>query len=129
MDKDYKIWHKIKTYINNHQNRMFFHEQEIWYCGLGLNVGFEQDGKGSKFLRPILILKKFNHMVFWAIPLTKTVKKGKYYHSFHFQEDILSTAILSQIRLIDSKRLKSKIGLVSKKEFNQIKTKLKLLLE
>lgn len=129
MDKDYKIWHTTKTLINNHKPRVFFHISEIWLCSLGMNVGFEQDGKGPQFLRPILVLKKFNPMVFWAIPLTKTVKHGKYYYSFQFKEGIISTAILSQIRLVDSKRLIAKIGLINRKDFNQLKTKLKLLLE
>ena len=40
----------------------------------GKNIGFEQNGKGSNFVRPILVLRKFNSSIFWGLPLT-TIKK------------------------------------------------------
>ncbi|MFH1183402.1 MAG: type II toxin-antitoxin system PemK/MazF family toxin [Candidatus Moraniibacteriota bacterium] len=106
---------------------MFFHETEVWFCHLGINIGHEEAGKGDWFLRPVLILKKFNDKVFWAIPLTKTFRTGKYYYSFYFKDN-KSTAILSQIRLLDAKRLRYKVGKISKKNFFNIKQKIKQLL-
>ena len=35
-------------------------EKEVWMCNLGRNIGYEENGKGSDFLRPVLILKVFN---------------------------------------------------------------------
>ncbi len=127
MKKDFQEWHKSKSDIDEHKIRAFFHEREIWFTSLGLNVGFEQDGRGDKFLRPIIILKKFNNEVLWCIPLTKNHKKGKYYFSFHL-EDKISTAILSQIRLVDAKRLQYKIGDISEENFDELKQKLIQLL-
>jgi|SRR3989344_3975189 len=127
--KDYTIWHKIKTYIHNEKPRIYFHESEVWFCNLGMNVGFEQDGQGGECLRPVIVLRKFNNEIFWAIPLTKTRKEGKYYYPFSFQPNTESTAIISQIRLTDAKRLKYKIGSVSSKDLEQIKRKIKLLLD
>jgi len=64
MEKNYKNWHKKKTKINNEKERPYFHEREIWFCNLGLNIGFEQDGVGEDFLRPIIIIRKFNNEIF-----------------------------------------------------------------
>lgn len=127
MKKDFQSWHKDKSDIQEHKERPFFHEREIWFASIGVNVGFEQDGRGERFLRPIIILKKFNNEVLWGIPLTKNPKKGKYYFSFLLEKEI-STAILSQIRLIDAKRLQYKIGDMNLDNFKELKTKLTQLL-
>jgi len=79
MKKDYKIWMGRKSKIHNDKVRPFFHEREVWFSSLGENIGFEQDGSGDKFLRPLLILRKFNNEVLWALPLTRIDKTGKYY--------------------------------------------------
>lgn len=125
--KNYTNWHKIKTDINNLKDRVFFHEREIWFCYIGANVGFEQDGDKEEYLRPVLIIKKFNNAIFWGIPLTKSnkAKDSKYYYSFSFIENIVSLAILSQIKLIDAKRLVRKVGDMKEEDFENVKKKLK----
>jgi mRNA interferase MazF len=38
-------------------------EYDAWrffYMKMGKNLGFEQNGKGENFVRPVIILKKFN---------------------------------------------------------------------
>jgi mRNA interferase MazF len=95
---------------------------------MGLNVGFEQDGKGQDYLRPVVIIKKFNNEVMWAVPLTKNSKKNKYYFTFMFNGKGPSSAILSQMRLIDSKRLKYKIGDISQVDLSLLKQKIRQLL-
>ena len=132
MKKDYTKWHKIKTDINNLETRAFFHEREIWFCYSGANVGFEQDGSGQEYLRPVLIIRKFNNDIFWGVPLTKLdsdkSKDSRYYYSFSFIEGITSLAILSQIRLMDAKRLARQIGTMKEGGFRKVKEKLKALL-
>jgi mRNA-degrading endonuclease toxin of MazEF toxin-antitoxin module len=126
MKKDYKKWMSKKSGINNDKVRPFFHEREVWFSSLGENVGFEQDGNGENFLRPVLILKKFNNEIVWALPLTRTEKKNKYYFQL---SSTGSVAILSQIRLVDAKRLQYKIGDVKEDEFSKIKEALIALLK
>ena len=53
-----------------------FHEREVWWCSLGANIGFEQDGGGEDFERPVVILKKFNLDACLIVPLTARPKKG-----------------------------------------------------
>ena len=92
-------------------------------------MGFEQDGRGDEFLRPLIVLKKFNNEVLWGIPLTKVRKKDKpFYFIFSFHSHRETTAILSQIRLIDAKRLKYKTGDISEEDFQSLKAKIKQLL-
>lgn len=134
MKKDYINWHKKKSQIDGIEKRPFFHEREIWFCYLGANIGFEQDG-GKEFLRPVIIFRKFNNDIFWGIPLTK-LKSGdesrkrveKYYYNFSFISRIASIAILSQIRLIDARRLSRHIGVIPESDFDEKRKKLKALL-
>ena len=40
-----------------------FSEREVWFLKIGVNVGYEQDGNGKEYLRPAIILKKFNEVI------------------------------------------------------------------
>lgn len=133
MKKDFQKWHYRKSGIDEIEQRPFFHEREIWFCYLGANIGFEQDGQGEDFLRPIVIIRKFNNEIFWAIPLTKSNKRRKgqtdrYYYSFSFLPETISVAILSQMRLIDARRLAYRLGEISEKDLAELTKKLKELL-
>lgn len=129
MNKEYRVWHGKKQFLHNDKERPFFHDREIRVCHMGENVGFEQDGRGEEFLRPIIVLKKFNNEILWAIPLTKVKRKRRpYFFVFSFRSKEKSTALLSQIRLIDAKRLKYKIGYLSEDDFHLLKAKLKQLI-
>ena len=50
------------------------------------------------------------------------------YSGFSFVENIKSTANLSQLRLVDARRLSRKIGEISQEEFVQLTKQLKALL-
>ena len=129
MKKDFQGWHRKKEKIHDDKIRPFFHEREIWFSSVGTNIGFEQDGKGERFLRPAIIIKKFNNEVLWVLPITRSKKTGRYYFSFHFTNGEKSLVILSQIRLIDAKRLEYKIGDMVESDFVEVKKKLKQFLD
>ncbi len=118
--KDFKSWHKKKVIVDGLSARLFFQERDVWWCSLGENIGFEQDGKGEDFARPVLVFKKFNNEVFWAIPLSTKIKSGKFYLSVGLLDMIPRVVILSQLRLIDAKRLVSKLGVVNKINYKEI---------
>ena len=121
MKKNYGEWHKKKTDIEHSNDmRVFFHEREVWWCSLGAIVGFEQDGKGGKFVRPVLVFKKFNKEVFWALPLSTRIKKSKFYANLDLGDGISRVAIISQLRLIDGKRLIDKIGVIDESNYEDI---------
>ena len=55
MEKDFDGWNSNKKQIHDHSAAPFYHKREIWWCSLGINVGFEQDGTGANYDRPVLI--------------------------------------------------------------------------
>lgn len=50
MKKNYEKWHTDKSKLHEGKERPFFHEREVWFASVGLNIGFEQDGKHETFL-------------------------------------------------------------------------------
>ena len=131
MQDNYDKWNKIKKDINEEKKYRNFKEKEIFYLKMGENIGFEQNGKGQNFVRPIVIIKKFNKDMFFAIPLSSKIKDGVFYHKFDFKKNnntSVNIALLSQMKLYSSKRLLNKIGMVKQSDFLQIKLKLKKLI-
>lgn len=127
MQKRFDEWNDRKKKLHQDVQRPYFHEREIWFCSLGVNVGFEQDGASGTFMRPILVFKRFNKQVFWGIPLTRTSKRGEHYFPF-IMKGGSSTAILSQLRLIDAYRLSYKVGTMTVSDFSKLNKKLRALL-
>jgi len=127
MKRDFKKWHYLKQDIDNQYLEKLFWEREIWWCSLGANVGFEQDGKHHRFERPVLILRKFNRGMFWGLPLTSRPKQGNYYFLLSWK-GIPVTIILSQLRVLSSKRLIRRIGRINNSTFLKIRAKVKELL-
>jgi len=68
--KDFDRWNEKKKIIDQKEisDDHFVNEREIWWGSLGLNVGYEQDGKNENYERPLLVIKKFNRNIVWVIP-------------------------------------------------------------
>lgn len=128
MEKDFDAWNTQKKLIDDTDSSKTFHEREIQSIAIGENVGFEQNGKGTEFLRPFIVYKKFSRNVFLGIPLTRTNKTARFYASFDFQGQS-STAIISQVRLFDAKRMRYKIGKMSVGDYSLIRKKLTELIQ
>ena len=96
MNKSYSIWTPLKQEINNSNLRpLGCKEREIWFANLGENIGFEEDGKGNDFTRPVLVLRVFNKNFCYVVPLSTTNKRGKYYYPFDSKTGKISVALLS----------------------------------
>jgi len=121
MEKDFDTWNKEKKIVNSKivNRNLFFYPREIWWCSAGLNIGVEADGKNNNFERPMLIIKKFNSDMVWALPLTTRGKYNKYYYKLE-HEAIKSFVILSQIKTISTKRLLRKTGSISESDFKEV---------
>ena len=119
--KNFDNWNIDKQKINNINKNIWCQPRDIWWISLGENIGFEQDGKGENYLRPVIVLKSFGIFTALIIPLTTSQKENKY----HIDLDILlgqkSFAIITQIRLIDTKRLVEKKGKLDKALFLELK--------
>ena len=122
--KDFDNWNIEKKNIENvgHET-LLFHEREIWWCSIGLNIGDEQDGKNELYERPVLILKKFNNKLAWVLPMTTKHKEGIYYYPLSYKGKTFSV-ILSQLRLVSTKRFHRLVRKISPHQFEGIQNKL-----
>lgn len=127
MAKDFDNWNKIKKETHIKKTLPLFAEREVWWCQLGVNVGSEEDGKGINYLRPVLVLRKFNKNIFYGLPITSKNKKDIFHADINSGE-ILGSVILSQMRLIDAKRLSHLFSKITDDELEYIKKKLKELI-
>src|SRR6185369_7989890 len=112
MKKDFDAWNLEKKIIERDVKNVFCHPREIWWCSLGVNVGFEQDGTGKNFDRPVVVVRRFNEKIFLGAALIGRRKEGEHYFPVGLVEDKEASVVLSQIRLIDTKRLIKKIGVL-----------------
>ncbi len=126
---EFDLWNEIKKETNRKNYPLHFKEREIYFIRVGKNIGFEQNGKGKYFLRPVLILRKFNRFFFIGIPLTSQAKEDIFHYKFLFKSNKESYAILSQIKAFDANRLERKIGKINKNDFLKLKKKLQELLK
>lgn len=130
--KDFDTWNQIKKLLDEKKKAPFIKARDIWFLKVGKNIGHEQDGTGEEFLRPVVVIKKFNEQLFWGIPLTSRDKppSNLYYFPVGVINTKLNWAILSQGRTFDSKRLKHKLGVLPKDKFQYlIKATIKILFD
>lgn len=119
MSKDFTLWHRVKGGIERTTTRVTFNEREIWWCSIGLNIGYEVFGKNNQFSRPVLILRKYSDSTFFGIPLTTQIKS--HYSQFHFDfKGVKQGALLDQARTMDAKRLYQPMGTLSENKTNEI---------
>lgn len=127
MQKDFDTWNEQKKNINNSGTTKLFHEREIWWSSFGINIGREQDGRADNFERPIIVLKKLSPDTLLCLPLT-TKEKLEKFQSAITHEEVRGFALLDQVRVLDSKRLLRKIGMISRDDFETMKAKFKKIL-
>ena len=127
MKKDFDNWNIKKKEINEKVG-VFCHERELWWCTFGLNVGYEQDGSDTEYRRPALILKNLSKETCFAIPLTTSKNIHKYRPSIGLVGNKEACALLSQMRVIDTKRLVKKIGSLDRGIFEGIRKTVKDML-
>lgn len=124
MQKDFDGWNIEKKQAHEGSGR-FYHEREVWWCALGVNVGFEQDGSGQRFQRPVLIIKGLSRSTCLVAPLTTSSKK----HSLRVLLGVIGEktayALLSQIRVVDTRRFTERIEFVEKEAFELVRKTLK----
>ncbi len=124
MIKHFIDWIITKIIIDKTQRKdLIINEYQVFWCSLGENVGDEENGKGYIFRRPVLIFKKFNNNLFWGIPMSTKNKDNKYYVKV-LLKGIEQSAMISQLRVLDSKRLDQYIGYVSKADFIKIQNRI-----
>lgn len=117
--KDFSTWLELKAEIDNEVNRPTVRKGEIRWCAIGHNIGSEIDGKGTLFARPVLVLRMLSPNTCFVLPLTHSTKVGSFVFPFDFQGEKIK-ARLDQPRVVDLKRIKTKLGELSDNKFNDI---------
>ena len=119
-DKDFDGWNIKKKDINsNEHNPPMFKERDVWWTSVGINVGFEEDGKHEKFIRPVLVVKKFNRMLFLGIPMSTKLKDNQYYLPVTIKDKTVSV-LMSQIRVFSALRMQDKLGELDKNDYKMV---------
>ena len=117
--KNYQKWMIVKSKINNSKKIRRINEGDVLWAAIGENVGVEIDGKSDKYSRPVVVLKKHSNLCFTGIPLTSQLHEGTWYSHFIFQGK-RQTAVLIQTKLMDVRRVYSRIGELSKADYSKL---------
>ena len=128
MEKEFDKWNQKKKYIHEEKSRRFYREREVWFCHVGTNVGFEQDGSGIEYKRAVLVLKAFSRETCLIIPLTTSVHAHRMRIPIGEIAGKKACAIISQIRVVDTKRFVSRIDILDRMTFDFIRKTIKDML-
>lgn len=121
MQKDFNNWNTQKQSIHQNGKSKFYHVREVWWCSLGVNIGCEQDGGGKENRRPVLILKGLGPSTCIVVPLTRSTHTHAYRLPVGDVDGESAHAIISQIRVVDTKRLVRKVEFLDKDIFERIR--------
>jgi len=119
MDKNFDDWNSKKKKLDISERLAEFHEREIWWCSIGINVGSEQHSQSTDFSRPVLVVKKFTRDMFWGIPLTTKIRRVNFRKSLNL-DGIENDFLVLQMRAYDRKRLVRKLTIIPKEDFKTI---------
>lgn len=127
---EYDSWNELKKEVSKEIDKpdRFPKEGEVWVSVFDKNIGFEENGTGESFSRPVLIIKKFNNLMFWSVPLSTKQKELDFYFNFIDPNSLPVAAILAQMKLISVKRLRRKLYDIPQEQLTEIKEKLRTFL-
>ena len=116
---DYDKWNSVKKHLALHGRQPNAAQGEIWWAGVGLNLGSEMNGKNTRFARPVLIYKKLSRYNYMAIPLSSKPHEGSWYVQFN-QGNVAETALIGQARVMSVRRLYSRMGEIDEADLKRV---------
>lgn len=125
MMKKFDEWNEVKKDAEESNRVIGIKQRGIFWAKIGENVGFEQNGKGDNFARPVLIIKKLTKELFLGIPLTSSIREdSNYFHPFEYHNaangQVKNTALILQMKAFSIKRLMNRTGIMDKQNFEVI---------
>ena len=102
--KKFDEWNEVKKDTDYNTRIIGIKPREIFWAKIGENVGYEQNGKGDNFARPVLIIKKLTKELFLGIPLTSSIREDSdYFHPFVYHNsangEVKNTALILQMKV------------------------------
>ena len=124
---DFDSWNELKKKINEKLTPFirFPKEGEVWMCTIGKNIGFEQNGGGNNFSRPVLVIKKFNNHMFWVVPLSTKQKSIDFYFNYTDPENKPVSVIIAQLKLMSINRIGRKLYDFNETNLEKVKAKIR----
>jgi mRNA interferase MazF len=127
MEKNFDKWNKLKKSLEWFKNKILFKEWDIWWTSIWVNIWEESCWKWEKFRRPVLVIKKLSSTNCIVIPLSSKIKTWTWFAQYKIHW-IIYTALLYQIKMLNIKRFESREWQIHINDFNEIKKRLKNLL-
>ena len=121
MEKNLDLWNAEKKRVQQQTVERHYNERDIWWCTLGINIGSEEDGTGKGYQRPVLILRGVSRNSCFITPLSTSQKKHRFRIPIGLLRGRQAVVLISQLRLIDTKRLVDKIGILDQGTFAKIR--------
>lgn len=118
--KDFLRWFPKKAQLDGLAHKPpFVSVRDIWWVSIGENIGSEISGKSDLFSRPVIIFRKLSHGLYFVIPTSTKAKDGTWYVPFsHNDKNVV--ACLHQCRVIDYRRLSTKLGQIDTDDYKRI---------
>lgn len=119
VEAEFDTWIEQKKYLHFRNRNPGIRNGEVWWCGVGKNVGVEINGKGAVFTRPVIIYKALGKNSFLGIPLTSQQKFGPWYALLEFKNRVQYAALCSA-RVMSRSRLYRKYGELSNMDYAKV---------
>ncbi len=117
MEKDFDKWNSIKKQLDQAKPEFHIKERQIWWCSLGINIGSEQNEKNENFERPVLVLKVISSEIILIIPFTSKLHENRHHAIVTNNSGGKFSVILSQLKVISSKRFLRQVGWIKEEDF------------
>jgi mRNA-degrading endonuclease toxin of MazEF toxin-antitoxin module len=118
--KDFNRWNSIQKRLDFYKPKKC-HPKEIWWCFWGLNIGREESSFNKDFKRPVLIVKILSSETCIVVPLTTSRDKNEYRINIGLLNGQMAKVIISQIKVIDTRRLTKRFYLLDDETFKYIR--------
>jgi mRNA interferase MazF len=127
--KRFLEWIGLKEALHSRMHRPpFVSERDLWWVSIGENIGSEMNGKSDRFTRPAFVLKKLAHGFYLIAPTTTKEHTGSWYVRVSLA-GLDEYVCLNQIRVVDYRRLYSKLGQLDTDDFDRVKEGFRRLFE
>lgn len=103
-EKDFKGWAKVAEEVEGREREEIYKSGVVYWANLGVGVGSNEDGKGERFTRPVLLLAMVSKARALIVPITSQVKEGVNYREILVAGKV-EYLLFDQVRTIDTKCL------------------------
>lgn len=94
--KKFSEWAKVQNDVEKRDAPTLWKVGGVFWMNQGINIGSEQDGKGPRFTRPVLIISQFSERLVLVAPVSSKIRRHRYRFKIILGGEI-RTVLLDQI--------------------------------